>query len=662
MRPTIRRSFALPGVAWLASAGLFTVIVTADAATFRPGGAGNSAHSISVANQARTSFSPKGASLKGRIANVGTASKTQTNSTRFNSRATRFSSKATNTGASTAGKFNPAGFKGANPSTTGRFPSNNGTATNGTTATNGKIANGTPGSTGRFPNKTGVPATPGTTSDGPPGPIGRVPNTTGVPATPGTTSDGPPGPIGRVPNNTGNPTNIGGNPYGDRPVGGPIFLPRVGTLDVPVIYPNQGPLTNQAPPTILLPGGNRNPGGATPPVARRSGSGVPPANERRYVPDEVVVEVPDTFSDQATNTIARRYRLARLQTLRLPLTGTTFVRWKITDRRSVPVVIRALETEAGLLAVQPNYLAELNQAGSSPTQSAGDPAQYALTKLNLPQAHGLARGDQVLIGVIDSGVDVLHPELAGLIAGSYDALASSEKAHIHGTGIAGAIVAHSNLMGSAPAARILAVRAFGATRSTAQGTSIAILDGLNWAVANGARIINMSFAGADDPAIARNLAAANARGIILVAAAGNGGPKAAPPFPGKDPNVIAVTATDANDNLFTGANLGYYVAVAAPGVDILLPAPNATYQVTTGTSFSAAEISGVIALLLERNPDLTPAAVRQILVSTARDLGPKGRDPYFGAGLVDAYRAILSLTPAMAGEPAATLLPVSNPR
>ena len=107
--------------------------------------------------------------------------------------------------------------------------------------------------------------------------------------------------------------------------------------------------------------------------------------------------------------------------------------------------------------------------------------------------------------------------------------------------------------------------------------------------------------------------------------------------------MIAVTATDAEDALFAGANRGNHIAVAAPGVDVLVPAPEGTYQFTTGTSVAAAEVSGVAALLIERNPSLTPEAVRRILMRTAKDLGPRGRDPNFGAGLVDALAALRSL-------------------
>ena len=82
-------------------------------------------------------------------------------------------------------------------------------------------------------------------------------------------------------------------------------------------------------------------------------------------------------------------------------------------------------------------------------------------------------------------------------------------------------------------------------------------------------------------------------------------------------SVIAVTATDVDDKLFTGANRGSYISVAAPGVDILVPAPESAYQLTTGTSVAAAEVSGIVALLLERNPKLTPADIRRILTASA---------------------------------------------
>ena len=189
------------------------------------------------------------------------------------------------------------------------------------------------------------------------------------------------------------------------------------------------------------------------------------------------------------------------------------------------------------------------------------------------------------------------------------------------------------------------MRAFSSRANSAEGTTFNILKGLDWAAAQGARVINMSFAGPSDPRLRDALDKAYKKGIVLIAAAGNAGPKSSPLFPGADKNVIAVTATGPNDELFSGANRGDYIAVAAPGVDILAPAPDGIYQFTTGTSVASAEVSGIAALLIERNPSLTPAAVRKILMSTAKDLGRKGKDRDFGAGLVNALKAVTAAKP-----------------
>jgi subtilisin family serine protease len=274
-------------------------------------------------------------------------------------------------------------------------------------------------------------------------------------------------------------------------------------------------------------------------------------------------------------------------------------------------------------------------------------------KLRLPQAHTLAHGANVTIAVIDSGIDIRHPELANAIAGSFDALGSKEGPHVHGTGIAGAIVSHARLMGSAPAARILAIRAFGVAPGGAESTSFVILKGLDYAAANGAQIVNMSFAGPKDALIERGIAATAAKGIVMVAAAGNAGPKSPPLYPAANANVIAVSATDAQDKLFAASNRGGHIAVAAPGVDIFLPAPDEKYQMTSGTSFSAAYVSGLAALMLERNPALNPGEVRAILMKTARDLGSPGRDDLFGAGEADAFAAVSAVVTAPAAPVAA---------
>jgi subtilisin family serine protease len=383
--------------------------------------------------------------------------------------------------------------------------------------------------------------------------------------------------------------------------------------------------------------------------AARAPSGVPPVGERRFVPDEVMIRLPGNMSPQAVDELARRHGLTRLESQSVGLTGTTFHRLRISDRRAVAGVIAALEAEGAIAAAQPSYRFTLAQTGAG----ASGVAQYALAKLNVPAAHRLATGEKVLVAVIDSGIDTAHPEIEGLVAQSFDPLSSGEPPHGHGTAMAGAIIAHDRLTGISPAAHILAIRAFDASGAATEGTTLTLLRSIDWAVARGARVINMSFAGPSDPEIARALAAARKKGVVLVAAAGNAGAKSPPLFPASDPNVIAVTALDDNDKLLPVANRGKHIAVAAPGVDVLAAAPGGGYQMTSGTSIAAAHVSGIAALIIARRPHITPDALRKVLMSTATDLGPKGRDDQFGAGLANAYRAVQSLDmPAPAAQSA----------
>jgi hypothetical protein len=406
---------------------------------------------------------------------------------------------------------------------------------------------------------------------------------------------------------------------------------------------------------ILAAGGG---GGGGP--ARGSKNGAPRANvvqtrlNSRTIAGEIVAEIDGALSDAQADELARRHGLTRIGSQNFPLIGATIGLFRIADRRSVETVSLEFSTEASVRSVQPNFRYLLQEAKTVPSQ--GDPAQYALPKLRLPEAHVLSRGANVRVAVIDSGIDARHPELAGSIAETFDALASREGAHVHGTGIAGALVAHAQLMGAAPAAKLLAIRAFGQSPNGAESNSFVILKALDYAATHGAQIVNMSFAGPKDALIERGIAATATRGIVMIAAAGNAGAKSPPLFPAANPNVIAVSATDAEDRLFAASNRGSYIALAAPGVDIFLPAPDDKYQMTSGTSFSAAFVSGVAALMLAGNPALRSEELRAVLMKTAHDLGSPGRDDLFGAGEADAYAAVQLVTaqpstPVAASEP-----------
>ncbi len=383
---------------------------------------------------------------------------------------------------------------------------------------------------------------------------------------------------------------------------------------------------------------------------------VPPAGETRYVKDEVLLMVDCDAPQSAIDAVARDMGLTIVASQCLTQTGKNLLRMHINSGQTLAQVIRALARYQVVALAQANFIYHTMQDKVAQEHLAqdlaqdpdlagrtqeGDSAQYALGKLGLIDIHRLIKGTNISIAVIDSQIDVHHPDMDGVFADQYDAVGGpAEMPHPHGTGMAGAIAAHRKLMGIAPAARIYAIHAFSSNAASADSTTFNILKGLDWAASKGVRVINMSFAGPRDPSMERALKNAHDKGIVLIAAAGNAGPKSPPLFPGADPNVIAVTATDSNDKIFSGANRGRYIAVAAPGVDILVPAPDDTYQLTTGTSVSSAEVSGIVALLLERNPNLGPEDIRKILTTSAKHPGAKDRDDDFGSGLVDPSKAI----------------------
>jgi len=374
-------------------------------------------------------------------------------------------------------------------------------------------------------------------------------------------------------------------------------------------------------------------------------SGMPPLNETRFLSNETVMQIGGRISADELAAFARKHGLEITYRETIALLGRTVIRFRINSGIPVRDVIAAGEAELGKnFSFQPSYAYNLVQdvaQAPSPadTSRKGDSAQYIVEKLGLVEAHLIATGKTVKVAVIDSEIDSKHPDLEGAVTGSFDALPSDDQtAHPHGTGMAGAIASQKRLLGVAPGAQLLGVRAFGVNTGGAQGTSINIVKGLQWAVDQGAKVINMSFAGPRDPILQQAMKRLTDQGIILIAAAGNAGPKSPPLFPGADPNVIAVSATDVDDKVYKNANRGKHVAIAAPGVDILVPAPEGGYQLTTGTSVAAAHISGVVALLLERNKELRPAEVRSILSATAKKIGGAATD--VGAGLVDPVQAL----------------------
>jgi len=361
------------------------------------------------------------------------------------------------------------------------------------------------------------------------------------------------------------------------------------------------------------------------------------------MPDEVLIAHAVATPDSAIDALAQRQGLTVLERSSVTLLGVRVVRLLIADGRSPASVLQSLASEPEVEAAQPNNIYLRQQSGG---RTAIAP-QYAISKLAADGAGVRASGRGVTIAVVDTGIDVSHPDLRRAAVEAHDVLdpGDFQADPAHATAIAGIIAADGITRGIAREAAILSLRAFASLAPKGAGrpprsTSMVVLKAIDAAVAEGARVLNLSFAGPSDALVERLLVAAEARGVVAVAAAGNGGAQALPAYPAAYASVIAVTATDASDRLYEAANRGAYVEIAAPGVEILAASAGHGHELVSGTSFATAYVSGLAALLLEVAPDLAPAQVRTVLIETAVDLGTPGRDDAFGAGLANAEAAL----------------------
>ncbi|MEZ5476631.1 MAG: S8 family serine peptidase [Thiolinea sp.] len=282
------------------------------------------------------------------------------------------------------------------------------------------------------------------------------------------------------------------------------------------------------------------------------------------------------------------------------------------------------------------FTAALNEGG-------GDQG-YPLALTGIESAHRYTRGAGIKIGMIDTPIDILHRSLDNAKVQRFELVApGTPNNQQHGTEVAGVLISKNPRIGIAPDASLFAVSAFSLNPDNPKqriSNAALVARALDVCIEQGVDILNLSFAGGQDRLVDEMIERAVQKGIVVVASAGNGGPRAKPAYPAANPQVIAVTAVDRRENLFGLANRGAYIDLAAPGVDILTTSPRGSFNVATGTSLATAHVTGVIALLMSMNkqrfrPDL--------LESTAIDLGQKGRDNDFGYGLVNVNRALQAL-------------------
>jgi thermitase len=272
------------------------------------------------------------------------------------------------------------------------------------------------------------------------------------------------------------------------------------------------------------------------------------------------------------------------------------------------------------------------------------PDQWHLPVISAPQVWDLVTGSSdVVIAILDSGVDPTHPDLVGkLVPGFNFDENNTDTADVygHGTRVAGAATAiGNNGIGVASVAWDNPLMPIRVARPDGWATVSAIAAGLTYAVDHGVRVMNVSFGGiAASPTILAASRYVVEHGGVVVGAAGNCGCiDSTPPTP----YILSVSATDRSDGLASFSSTGSYVDLAAPGVGIRTTSRGGGYGSASGTSFASPVVAGVIALMLSVDPDLSAEEIESILAETAEDLGAAGYDTEFGYGRVDSFRAVL---------------------
>ena len=275
---------------------------------------------------------------------------------------------------------------------------------------------------------------------------------------------------------------------------------------------------------------------------------------------------------------------------------------------------------------------------------------YGQHLLDLTSAWNVTKGiSDTIIAIVDSGINLNHPEFAGRLVPGYDFINNDDDPtddHGHGTHVAGIAAAGLNgfgTVGVCPECRLMAVKVLNQRNGGTWGT---VSKGILFAVDNGADVINLSLgATITSTTLISSVQYALNKGVVIVAAAGNMS-SSSPFYPAAVPGVIGVSGTDSQDQYWQVSNYGDYIDVSAPAVNIYSSyydlVNTSGYAYMSGTSMASPFVTGLVGLILSRRPELTGDEVLDLMGKTAKDLGDPGRDPYYGFGRVDAHQALVA--------------------
>ncbi|MFY9822598.1 MAG: S8 family serine peptidase [Thermoanaerobaculia bacterium] len=390
--------------------------------------------------------------------------------------------------------------------------------------------------------------------------------------------------------------------------------------------------------------------GATPrPVSGDGEASTSPAGAGRNDTSQQVMVIytaaPPSLWVRNTAELSRTYRMRVVVAWTLASIGEHCVVFEVPRGRSPREMVQRLSSDPRVGLAQ--------TVGTFETQGGGDPLsnlQHGSQALHVQQAHRMATGKGVKVAVIDTGVDFQHPDLIGRIAKANDFVHQQNApftADIHGTAVAGVIAAANNdigIVGVAPGAEIYALKACwprspGSREAECNSYTLALA--VEFAIDEKVQVLNLSLAGPEDPLLSKLLGAALSRGIVVVAADG-GAPSHS--FPANVKGVLGVVGSDDLKGGLARPSERFTSSLAAPAVDIISTAPPNSYDFFSGSSLAAAEVTGIVALLLEKNPKLTPAQIRDVLHKSSHPLAPPPGLPDPPVAQADACAAVAVLT------------------
>jgi len=350
-----------------------------------------------------------------------------------------------------------------------------------------------------------------------------------------------------------------------------------------------------------------------------------------YVRGEIVV----ADVDETELSVIRDYGFRVLEVTRLEALGLTIL------RLAVPSGWAEDRARIQIAAVLPGVIVDVNSLYAMQGQTTLPPPDYGQQMIGWRYgAPGCGRG--MKIGMLDTAIELSLPAFAGAEV-TQEILVPNATPAPHGTAVAAILVGQhekSIVPGLVPGAELSVAAVFAAdANDRLSADAIALIGGLDWLAKRNVEIVNMSLSGEPNALVEIAISRLSERGVIFIAAVGNGGAAAAPGFPASLPAVIGVTAVDSDGQLYKNAPRGGEIDFAAPGVRIWGPSSDsASGRYFSGTSFAVPFVTAAVALALQDGPR-DGASLVQMLGRAARDLGDTGKDPAFGWDLIAAPSA-----------------------